>query len=726
MPSISERSTPDQIRTYERARSVVFLKTHEAFGGLSNMAGGFPLHVKGTRIYTSEALYQACRFPHLPEVQRLIIGQTSPMTAKMKSKPHRKDSRADWDRVRVRVMRWCLRVKLAQNWEKFSELLLRTTDRPIVEESRKDDFWGAKPVDESTLVGMNVLGRLLMELREAVRLQGRQPFMVVPPPDIPDFLLFGRAINAICIDEPAPQSTATPTAPPELDQAVQKQASLFKASVAREDPLTSGGRDVQSNRGPLCNLAPYPTVKNSGVSWLGDVPTHWERRRLKSLLRVIDRRSSTGTETLLSLRRDHGIVVYSEHFSRPAQGASTVGYKIVKKGQLVVNRLQANNGLVFDSSLDGLVSPDYSVFEHKRSDEMVMPYLSMLLRTPTYRNHFRRESTGLGTGSAGFLRLYDDRFLDTPVFLPPAKEQASILRFLHHEDQRIRRYIRAKQKLIKLLDEQKQAIIHRAVTCGMKPHVPFKDSGVPWLPQIPEHWEVLSLRRVITQAVDGPHHSPTYVDTGIPFLSARNIKADRWSLDDAKYISEGDYAEFSKRIVPEVGDVLYTKGGTTGVARAVDLNFRFQVWVHIAVLKVKKHKIIPRYLALVLNSPRCYEQAQLFTRGATNQDLGLGRMKGIVFALPPLSEQEAILSAVDNQTRNLVEAIEQTRRQVDALREFRTRLVSDVVTGNLDVRDAAAGLPEDVAEPAEADEADREADADETSDDLDAAAEARA
>ena len=128
-------------------------------------------------------------------------------------------------------------------------------------------------------------------------------------------------------------------------------------------------------------LRPYPSIKSSGVPWLGTVPTHWKRRRLKSLLRPIDRRSTTGTETLLSLRRDHGIVVYSEHFSRPAQGATTVGYKIVNKGQLVVNRLQANNGLVFDSALDGLVSPDYSVFELR--DQVSMPYLSLLLRTPT-------------------------------------------------------------------------------------------------------------------------------------------------------------------------------------------------------------------------------------------------------------------------------------------------------------------------------------------------------
>jgi type I restriction enzyme S subunit len=472
-------------------------------------------------------------------------------------------------------------------------------------------------------------------------------------------------------------------------------------------------------------ITPYPAMRHSGVPWLGTVPTHWERRRLKSLLRPIDRRSSTGTETLLSLRRDHGIVVYSDHFSRPAQGASTVGYKLVNKGQLVVNRLQANNGLVFDSSLDGLVSPDYSVFEPR--EDTVMPYLSLLLRTATYRDHFRRESTGLGTGSAGFLRLYDDRFLETPVVLPPIREQTSILRFLNHADRRIRNYIRVKLKLVKLLEEQKQAIIQGAVTRGHDPHVRVKPAGVPWLPDVPEHWDVLSLRRVITQAVDGPHHSPNYVDSGIPFLSARNIKADRWSLEDAKYISEDDYAEFSRRIVPEMGDVLYTKGGTTGVARAVDLSFRFQVWVHVAVLKVKKNKALPSYLALALNSPRCYEQAQLFTRGATNQDLGLGRMKGIVFALPPLSEQEAILRAVDDQTRDLIEAIQRARHEMDLLREYRIRLFADVVTGKLDVREAAAHLPEDVEEADEGGEVDTEADVDESSDEVDAvAAEAEA
>lgn len=200
----SRRSSSDHadnclLRTYVRGEVVVVYKTKEDFGGLSNMASGYPLHINGVRILTTEALYQACRFPHMPEVQREIIGQHSPMTAKMKSKPHRKDSRADWDDVRYKVMRWCLRVKLAQNYEEFGRLLLATRDRPIVEQSRKDDYWGAKLSDETgdTLIGQNVLGRLLMELREKLKDDADGALKTVPPLSIPDFLLLSKPIETV-------------------------------------------------------------------------------------------------------------------------------------------------------------------------------------------------------------------------------------------------------------------------------------------------------------------------------------------------------------------------------------------------------------------------------------------------------------------------------------------------------------------------------------------------
>ena len=188
---------PDKLRRYCRDQAAVFLKTREGFGGLSNMAAGLPLHVNGADIRTAEALYQACRFPHRPDVQREILRQRSPMTAKMKSKRHRWDSRPDWSRVRVRVMRWCLEVKLAQNWETFAGLLKSTGDLPIVEESRRDDFWGARPDGEDLLVGMNILGRLLMELRNKAQKGGLEAFRFVPPPDVDYFRLLDRNVGRV-------------------------------------------------------------------------------------------------------------------------------------------------------------------------------------------------------------------------------------------------------------------------------------------------------------------------------------------------------------------------------------------------------------------------------------------------------------------------------------------------------------------------------------------------
>lgn len=198
------------IRTYNRDDCIVFHKTRESFGGLSNMATGFWLYVSGLQIPTSEALYQACRFPHLPEIQKTIIQQTSPMTAKMKSKPHRNESRADWEELKVAIMKWCLKVKLVQHWDRFGGLLLETATKPIVERSRSDRFWGAvlEP-DGETLVGSNVLGRLLMDLRDRIR-KTPQEFTALEPLPIPNFCILGRPIELIARDERNPVDHSEP------------------------------------------------------------------------------------------------------------------------------------------------------------------------------------------------------------------------------------------------------------------------------------------------------------------------------------------------------------------------------------------------------------------------------------------------------------------------------------------------------------------------------------
>jgi type I restriction enzyme, S subunit len=166
------------------------------------MAPGFPVIVNGVRIRTSEALYQACRFPGRPDVQQQIISDPSPMTAKMRSKPFRQDTRPDWDAVRVNVMRWCLRLKLAQNWQTFGRALLSTGDMPIVEKKvRRPDFWGACEMPDGTLAGMNVLGRLLMELREQLKGDEAASLRFIEPLKIPEFLLFDWPIGPIAASD---------------------------------------------------------------------------------------------------------------------------------------------------------------------------------------------------------------------------------------------------------------------------------------------------------------------------------------------------------------------------------------------------------------------------------------------------------------------------------------------------------------------------------------------
>lgn len=185
-------------RSYIIDNCAFFNKTKEKFGELSNMCSGFSINVNGYTIRTSEALYQMCRYPDHPEIQEKIISQKSPMAAKMVGKPYRDLTRKDWDNVRVNIMRWCLKVKLSQNFDKFKQVLLDTKDLPIVEMSRKDSFWGAKlNKNNGRLEGYNILGRLLMELREILMNTSEDKLLYVHPLNIEKFYIFGEPIKDV-------------------------------------------------------------------------------------------------------------------------------------------------------------------------------------------------------------------------------------------------------------------------------------------------------------------------------------------------------------------------------------------------------------------------------------------------------------------------------------------------------------------------------------------------
>lgn len=194
-PEPMTRASP--LLTYTRANCAVFFKVDAEWGGLSNMAGGYRLAVNGADINSSEALYQASRFPHRPDLQAEIFTQTGGFGSKLKAKKYRREhTRPDWSMVEVDIMRWCLRVKVKQNWATIANLLRASGERAIVEQSSKDDFWGAKvvPNDPNQLIGRNVLGRLLTELRDEIVAKTRTGFTAIEPVPIPDFLLLGKPI----------------------------------------------------------------------------------------------------------------------------------------------------------------------------------------------------------------------------------------------------------------------------------------------------------------------------------------------------------------------------------------------------------------------------------------------------------------------------------------------------------------------------------------------------
>lgn len=688
------------------------------------MAGGFPLCVNGSPIRTSEALYQACRFPHLPNVQKLIIDERSPMTAKMKGKPYRKDSRPDWDQVRVKVMRWCLRVKLAQNWESFSQLLLKTGQRPIVEESRKDGFWGARPTDEQTLVGMNVLGRLLMELREAVKTGGQQAALRVESPDICNFRLFGRPIEAIDAGSVAAAATgAQVESDPPVSRSA-KQASLFEEPAVRDAPRPAY-MPVEVVRPALADLKPYPVMKNSGVRWLGEVPEHWEVLPNRAVFTEVKERDNP-EEQMLSVTIAKGVVpqkaLLAESAKKDSSNLDKSAYKLVLPRDIAYNKMRAWQGAVGVSDHRGIVSPAYVV--HRPRKDADSRYFHYLLRTPAFAKEAERWSYGI---TSDMWSLRPEHFKMIYSCLPPLPEQAAIAQFLDHMDRRIRRYIRVKQKLIKLLEGQKQAVIQRAVTRGLDANVRLKPSGVQWLGDMPEHWEVVRLARVIA---DGPRNgiSPPVDERGtIESFSISAIREGKVDVRDGdkKYIL-GDKASLESGYCLLQGDVLLVRGNgnirLVGKAAVVEEDMPNRVYPDLLMRVRLTPRCLPEFLVALLNCPVGRDQVETAARTAVGTfKINNQQVRQLCFGLPPATEQQRIVDWLSDELGAVKAASHRAQQEISLLREYRTRLIADIVTGKLDVRERAARLPDGSGETETIDGADTVVDVEDvTADALDA------
>ena len=440
------------------------------------------------------------------------------------------------------------------------------------------------------------------------------------------------------------------------------------------------------------DLKPYPRMKDSGVPWLGEVPEHWDVRRLAQIGKLLkgsggnkEDEVSTGVPCI---RYGDLYTTHSYHISKSRSFISkekAAGYTAIKFGDV----LFACSGETIDEigksavnliQMEAFCGGDVIVYRPTRQVEA--RYLGYA--TDCYPAAVQKATMGRGIT---VMHIYGTQLKYLTLPLPPLLEQTAIVRFLDHADRRIRRYIRGKQKLIALLEEQKQVIIHRAVTRGLDPNARLKPSGVEWLGEVPEHWEVVRNGQLFVQRneTDFPELPILEVSlkTGVRIRDLEN--SDRKQIMTVR----GEY----KRAVN--GDIAYNMmrmwQGAVGVAPVDGL-----VSPAYVVAKPLRGNA-PRYFSALFRTSAYMAEVDKYSRGIVKDRNRLywDDFKQMPALRPPPYEQTAIVCYLDKATVGIDTAIDHARRQIELLREYRTRLIADVVTGKLDVRKAVACLPDE-------------------------------
>lgn len=453
----------------------------------------------------------------------------------------------------------------------------------------------------------------------------------------------------------------------------------------------------------IADLKSYAEYKESGVEWLGDMPGHWGVRRLKG---VVDQ----------SRPITYGIVQCGEHIPDGIPYVRPVDMK--EDGSVSIDKLKRTSRAIAASYRRSEVRGGDVVVSIGPSfgKVMIIPngltganltqgtariapgqatsaaFLLWLVRSQGMHHSMAAVATG-----STFLALNLEPLGRIRVPLPPPDEQAAIVRFLDWANGRLERAIRAKRKVIALLNEQKQAIIHRAVTRGLDPSVPLKPSGIPWLGDIPRHWEVKPIKQVCRVFGRIGFRGYTVADLvergrGALSLSPGELRDGHITTTNSRYISLEKYEESPEiKIFP--GDILFVKtGSTTGkVARVEVLPGPATINPQLVVLK----HIRANGGYLVHSLARSYVQAQVQKHmiGGSTPTITQAKIASFKILLPADAEQAQIVDHIEAACAPASAAIFRCEREIELLREYRTRLVADVVTGKLDVREAAARLP---------------------------------
>lgn len=420
-------------------------------------------------------------------------------------------------------------------------------------------------------------------------------------------------------------------------------------------------------------LRPYPEYKDSGVPWLRELPRHWFLPRLGALLRERGEVNSDGIVTdVLSVMSNRGVIPYAEKGNVGNKKSEDITrYKIVRPHDIVVNSMNVIIGSVGISRYTGCLSPVYYVLVPRDSDDNPS-YFNAYFQTRPFQQSLVRIGNGI---LAHRMRIPMELLKAEPFPRPPSQEQAAIVRFLDHYDRLIRRYIATKRKLIELLNEQKQAIIHHAVTRGLDPRIRLKPSGVEWLGQVPDHWDVVPLRWHIT------------IGSG-DFIESSMVADQRTMSHSHPVIGGNGIMGFTDSVNSTSKTIVIGRvGALCGNVHLVDE----AAWITDNALRISAVcGFVPDYLALLLRAMNLNRLAN-----ANAQPLITGGMiKAQRAPKPPLYEQIEMLPVLETRLRPLDAALAGVQRELELFREYRTRLVSDVVTGKLDVREASHNLPE--------------------------------
>ena len=439
----------------------------------------------------------------------------------------------------------------------------------------------------------------------------------------------------------------------------------------------------------------YPAYKDSGIEWIGEIPTNWIVKRTKYIFSEVKVFSDSGGETLLSVSEyygvapRHAVIDEGDHLTR---ADSLVGYKKCNKKDLVMNIMLAWKRGLGISPVNGIVSPAYSVFRIN-SKRHFPQFYHYLLRTDIYTSEFKRNSTGVIDSR---LRLYPDDFMRIYLVSPPLSEQQAIADYLDAKTALIDELIDKKRRQIELLTEQRQAVINQAVTKGLDPDVEMKDSGIEWLGEIPKHWEVKKIKFLLQRRKSaiktGPFGSQLkgtdFQEQGIKVYNQRSVLDNDFEEGEI-FISLEKYEELKAfEVFPD--DILITTRGTIGKCAIFPHNAEKGV-LHPCLIRVQldQSKILNEYAIWYIQDTSFFEENVHYNSNATTIDVIYSdTLKEVQIPVPPIDEQQSILAFIRAESDELTRTSSAAEKQIQLLQEYRTALISEAVTGKIDVRKA--------------------------------------